>query len=328
MWMYTDLNSFDGIEKIYNSIEPLRGARKAWDIRPLGKRSKWWERIIKVDANTYALADGWWASQHGRPDLDEEDKEFALFHVKYGAPIVWQRREDGDYIQIRSNFNDSGSYSRYKFLDQYLPQSLNHGYDQSGLHWISYNGTRHLLPKGRMRHDHDHKSKKWNTVEHVDKYLEFKQSGVKQFDLSHGDYKKSSPIVDKEVAKHYKQAIRDLWDYARVVLPVYGYTLFDQQREKFEVLGNRWEWNKDQKMIRDILDHPEENAEKRLALCVVLAVDIHAYEMRYVVRTAGNSSWRHPDGAMFKEDEKSWDKFRRVIHRIGGMMTSKEIDFT
>jgi len=81
-------------------------------------------------------------------------------------------------------------------------------------------------------------------------------------------------------------------------------------------------------MIRDILDRPEENAEKQQALCVVMAVDIGAYEIRYIVEKHGQYNFRKPDGAMFKEDEKSWDKFRRVIHRIGGMMTSKEVDFT
>lgn len=326
MYMYSDLNSFDGIEKVYNSIEPLRGQRKTWDIRPLGKRSKWWERIVKVDDNTYALTDGWWASQFGRPGMSEEDREFALFHVKYGVPIIWQRREDGDYIQIRSNINESGSYSRYRFLGQYLPQSLKHEYDQSGLHWISYNGTRHLLPKSIM--SHDRVDGKFTTVKHVDKYLEFKHSGVKQFDLSHGGYKKSSPVVNKDLTKHYKQAIRDLWEYAKVVLPVYGYTLLDQRRDKYEVLGtNQWEWQRNPKLIRDVLDDPEANAEKRLALCVIIACAIHAYEMRYITELSGQYSFRKPDGAMFKEEEDSWNKFRRTIHKIGGMMTTKDVDF-
>lgn len=325
MWMYTDLNTFDGIEKIYNLIEPLRGRRKEWDIRPLQNRKKWYERIIKVNDNLYALCDGY-GCWYGNPSADEERKAGDLNAVLTKTPIKWERREDGEYIQIRSNMNNSPSWSRYKFLDMYLPQGLRHGYDQSGQHWIEHNGRRHLLPKGISVYKNENGAVVES--ERDDKYLEFKRVGPKQFELSHGGYKKSSPIVNKEVAKQYKQAIRDLWDYARVVLPVYGYTLFDQQREKFDVLGNRWEWNKDQKMIRDILDHPEENAEKRLALCVVLAIDIGAYEMRYIVEKSGHHSFRKPDGAMFKEDEGSWDKFRRVIHRIGGMMTSKEVDFT
>lgn len=324
MWLYKDLNSFEGIEKIYNSIEPLRGRRKEWDIRPLYKRSKWHERIIKVNDNLYALCDGY-GCWYGNPSADEERKSDDLDAVLTKTPIKWERREDGDYIQIRSNMNMCPSYSRYKFLDKYLPQGLQHMYDQSGQHWISHNGQRYLLPKGISKY----KNENGRVVqsERDDKYLEFKHVGLNKFELSHGGYKKSAPIVNKEVAKQYKQAIRELWDYARAVLPVYGYTLFDQQREKFDVLGSRWEWNKEQKMIRDILDDPEANAEKRLALCVVMAVDIGAYEMRYIVEKHGQHNFRKPDGAMFKEDEKSWDKFRVVIHRIGGMMTTKEVDF-
>lgn len=327
MWLYKDLNSFEGIEKIYNAIEPLRGKRKEWDIRPLGNRKNWCERIIKIDDNTYVLSDGWWASQHGNPALDEDDKERVLEDAKITVPIRWERREDGDYIQIRNNLNNSPSVSRYRFLDKYLPGSLRHQYDQSGTHWILREGKhKHLLPKGTLKRDYDNTKREWTKNKIVDRALEFKHVGLNQFELTHGDYKKISPIVHKETAKEFKKAIRELWDYARAVLPVYGYTLEEQYPEKRRLMGY-WVNTIEANTIRNILLVPEEFAEKRLALCVMVAMEIGAYEHRYVVEKQGNYQWNKPAGTMFKEDERSWDRFRSMIYRAGGMMTTKEVDF-
>ena len=34
-YLYSWLSTFDGVVNVYNSITPLRGKRKVWDIRPL-----------------------------------------------------------------------------------------------------------------------------------------------------------------------------------------------------------------------------------------------------------------------------------------------------
>jgi hypothetical protein len=60
MGNYVFYNSFDDVVSEYNKTVPIRGARKAEDLRPLGQRRKWWERIIKVNENTYVLDDGGW----------------------------------------------------------------------------------------------------------------------------------------------------------------------------------------------------------------------------------------------------------------------------
>ena len=47
--------TFDKIAKRYEEIVPLRGKRKAQDIRPHGERRRDWERIVKVNDNEYYL---------------------------------------------------------------------------------------------------------------------------------------------------------------------------------------------------------------------------------------------------------------------------------
>ena len=46
---------FEHAERIYANTTPIRGQKKAKDIRPLGKRYKQWERIVKIDDDIYAF---------------------------------------------------------------------------------------------------------------------------------------------------------------------------------------------------------------------------------------------------------------------------------
>lgn len=44
--------TFEGIKSLYDSIKPIRGRSK--DFRPLGDRRRDWERVEKIDEDTYA----------------------------------------------------------------------------------------------------------------------------------------------------------------------------------------------------------------------------------------------------------------------------------
>lgn len=327
MWLYTDLDSFDGIAKVYNSIEPLRGARKTWDIRPLGKRSKWWERILKIDENTYVLNDGWWSARYGNPGMNDKEKAENLHALMTRSPITWTRREDGDYVRIRSNLNNSSSYSRYKFLEQFLPRMLNHDYDTSGAHWIMHQGKKHLLPKGEYRSEWNPRTQTSSITKEVDKYLEFKYVDDKTFVLTHEPHKKTVPIVNREVSKQFMPAMRDLWEYAKLILPVYGTTLMAQCKEAEQAIGATWVHNIETHVIQKILVDPEKYAEPRLMLCIMVAVEAEAYEVVYKMEKRGSYTYRQPEGARFLEKEDSWPKFRKLLQKAGGMMTTKEVEF-
>jgi len=51
------LNTFDQVAAHYAAVKPMRGKHKDDNVRPIGKRSRAWERIVKMDEDTYLLTD-------------------------------------------------------------------------------------------------------------------------------------------------------------------------------------------------------------------------------------------------------------------------------
>lgn len=341
MWTFQDLNSFDGIVNIYNNIKPLVGKRAAHDIRPLQRRSKWYERIIKVDDNTYVLSDGDYSYSFGNPSHSERDKEDARFVTLHGSPIVWMRKPDGDYIQIRSNGNYCASWSRYKFLDYYLPRKLQHGFDSSGKHWITHNGAKHILPKFVMRRQWNGNTKAYDLLQHEDKYLEYKVVGD-GFERTTDPHKIEVPVVNRDITKHYNPKIRELWDWAKIVLPIFGDTMKEQLRAAHPAIGvsnGDWHWCIEEiksEVVRMALDDPEEHPEARMSLVIIGANRAGAITTTRVVEgyrqvgvdARGNAikyeNWVNK--GRFEPDEKSYAKFRRFMQKVGAMNTTKLVD--
>ena len=162
------LNTFDEVASWYDRTAPIRGVRKAWDLRPLWDRKRWWERVIKIDDNTYALSDGNSAYRTRGKEATEEKLAEVNREALLVAPIVWMRKKGGDYVRIRGGINYGGAISRYAFLNEYLPSGLTHSFNSNGVHWIQTANQRYLLPN--FKH-------KWGTgANEEDKYLEFKLS--------------------------------------------------------------------------------------------------------------------------------------------------------
>ena len=111
---YYRLSSFDEVANAYNSIKPIRGARLAEDLRPLAERRYWWNRVVRISDTKYALNDGYWAWSNGFADSIREQT----------CPILWERKEDGDYITVRNHINGGSAVSRYGFLQSFLPQGM------------------------------------------------------------------------------------------------------------------------------------------------------------------------------------------------------------
>ena len=116
-YMTHNLNTFDNVVATYESITPIRCTKNNDNVdgfkdrRPLGMRRYWWERIVKISDNCYLLSDGSWA------------RDDAEFHMQT-APIVWERKEDGDYLTVRSHMRGYISVSRYWFLSRNLPNGM------------------------------------------------------------------------------------------------------------------------------------------------------------------------------------------------------------
>lgn len=314
------LNTFDEVASWYNKTAPIRGVRKSWDLRPLWDRKRWWERIIKIDDNTYALSDGN-SSYSTRVEATEERLYRIREEALLVAPIVWMRRKGGDYVRIRGCINHGGAISRYAFLNNYLPTGLTHCANNSGVHWIRSADQRYLLPN--FKH-------KWGTgTNEDDKYLEFKLDGGK-FLLTSERHKKTVPVVNRDLTKHYNPKIREMWAMMQILMPVLGSGMRDVANTQsiehdIPTWGHAaWRNNSDySKLVRNCLDDPEGNAEKRYALMVVASILSDNVEEKYYWDRNGGSF-----ESRFKDDgKKSYNRFKKLMHKIGDMMTTKQVDF-
>jgi hypothetical protein len=290
---YYRLSSFDQVVKAYNEIKPIRGARASEDLRPLAQRRYWWNRVWKISDTKYALLDGHWAWGSGHSDEIREQT----------APIVWERRDDGDYMTVRSHMNDGISVSRYTFLDSFLPIGMRFDwYTTTGKHFVKYEGKDYYLPKFKGIMD-------WQT-----KTFEMTQDNKLVFKHLNDAFERVGDLVpmqtrriDKEVDSYYKPKMKEMWEWMQVVLPVMGDGLGDAKSQYASDLtkgkASYWYWERyiDQDLVREILDDPEH--DKRMALAGLLAYKADAI-----------SSGR------FSPTKDSWAKFRATIRKVGGML--------
>ena len=105
------LRSFEAVEEHYCAVKPIRGT----DIRPMGKRTRKYERIVKVSDDHYDIM--------GDNYNDEKT-----------PTVSWVRLGGDTYVNIYNH----GSTSSYRFLERVIPQGLHFAMSQSGKHRISW----------------------------------------------------------------------------------------------------------------------------------------------------------------------------------------------
>jgi hypothetical protein len=125
------LDSFADAEKRYNDTKPVHSKHHTLeqDVRPVGKRSRKWERIIKVDDSTYVLScGGFFDSVFGWGPGDETFRRHypvTTEEVVRLAPIVWRKHKDGtETITIRNGAGDWSHNAVYSFVSRALPSEL------------------------------------------------------------------------------------------------------------------------------------------------------------------------------------------------------------
>ena len=101
------LDSFDEVKAWYEKTPVLKSKQHSveQDIRPIGKRSRKWERIIRVDPNTYVLSCGgnydpvfYWGWSDNEAEYPLTTEETAKL-----APIVWRKHKDGtETVTVRN----------------------------------------------------------------------------------------------------------------------------------------------------------------------------------------------------------------------------------
>jgi hypothetical protein len=297
MMGYYRLSSFDAVAQAYNEIKPIRGARADQDLRPLAERRYWWNRVVRISDTKYALLDGYWAWSSGLGTDNDNDMR------EQTAPIMWERKEDGDYITVRNHMNGGTAVSRFDFLKSFLPIGMFFHYPQGGgKHFVSHGGAEHYLPKfkGTM----DWNAKTFTMTE--DNKLVFKANGDGNFTRVNNLQPMQTRRVDKDLDAIYKPKMKEMWDWMQVVLPVMGDGLGDAKQAYAEALsdgaGNYWYWERfvDKNLIREILDNPEH--DKRMALAGLLAFNVGALT-----------------GGRFDPQKDSYARFRATLRKVGGM---------
>jgi len=276
------LNTFDLVAKEYETIKPIKGARASQDLRPLGERRYWWNRVMKVNDNKYLLLDGHWTGSWNAPSNNPAMQEQT-------CPIMWERKDDGDYLTIRSHMNDGISVSRYTFLDRFLPYGMGFDwYTETGKHYVvlrsmglgSPNEKRYYLPK--FKGNMDWNNNKFEMVQ--DNKIVFKVETDAQGNITYTRANELQPYqtrrIDKELDTKYANKVVELWTWAKDMLPILGTTLTSERYEYANKLtgAHFWYWTKQIKQdeLCAILDDPEH--EKRLALAVCLANEVGAYD--------------------------------------------------
>ena len=213
-------NKFDEVAKWYEQTKPVISKHhKAEDnIRPIGQRRRKWERIKKVDAETYLLLDGNYTKFHSHmnnPSYDGYEQ-----YEQDMAAIMWKREADGDYIYIRNGTEGSAHMSRYMFLQWYMPMNAAFRMNQQGKHWIraqTPTGWEDFsLPKTKYRWD-------WNLNKvgaDDGKRLKFRVNEDGTFTRIGEAFKVSATTVDKELKKQWKPLIEAFYIQAAALAPM------------------------------------------------------------------------------------------------------------
>lgn len=207
-------NKFDQVVSWYQSTKPMvsKYHEVAHDVRPIGERKRKWERIKKIDDNTYALLDG----NYGRTMWGQRDEVLHEFENTM-APITWMRREDGDFIRIRNHNKDNISVTRYNFLHWHLPDGLRFGYNQQGKHWVRHNGEDLPLPKCKVRLVNDNGAR---TVHDDNMYLIFRANKDGTFTRVGDKLMVEVQKVDKDEKKLWRDKLDAFYNHCAALAPM------------------------------------------------------------------------------------------------------------
>lgn len=227
MWF----NTFEEVATAYNNTKVLvsNSHTVEQDIRPINKRSKKWERIIKYDENTYALSDGNYESS-----LWSNGRKIDVAYSKAMSPILWERKKDGDYITLRNGTVGSAHISRYKFLDMYMPRGMSLSIHQGKQTVFMRGGMGYQLPK--TTYSWDYSNDKVHRPDD-DMKLCFKVLGEGEYERVGELLKTTVNKVDKDAKKKHKAVIKEFFDWMCAIMPMLDHswqatsTYRDQMKE-------------------------------------------------------------------------------------------------
>lgn len=212
-------DTFDQVAKWYGMTKPLisKHHTKQDDVRPISARNRKWERIKKVSDNKYVLMDGnygrtMWANNNNNNDPALHEYENNM------GPIVWERREDGDYITVTNHNKPNTSVTRYNFLFWHLPSAMRFHYNQSGKHFVRVNNEDYALPKSdyvpvNANGIYSHCTGTLNR-------LEFRAEPDGTFTRTGDTLAFPTTLVDRDLKKNMKPIIKRIWEDCQLYAPM------------------------------------------------------------------------------------------------------------
>ena len=257
---FNKINSFAEAAARYADTKPIRGNNM--DMRPLGKRSRKWERITKLDDDCYALLEYGTGSDtdwNGRPDGTTREE------VRMLAPILWERHPDGtETVRIRNEVYRHAQ-GRYSFLQRAMPNGLG-WLNKNGQHYICYktpHSDEHFmqyLPHSKTIPAHRMNSYNSNTLKFTElddhHYVKLRLDGSK-FSLVSDEHELPKPprvVVMKDEKAAFKPVANAFWDWMLAVgplleLPKSGdYRARQEHRNRMREILDAWVNNEPEKL--------------------------------------------------------------------------------
>ena len=209
------LDTFDEVVKKYDGIKPLVSSNHSRDndVRPIGSRKHKYERIKKINNNTYALLDGGYGSTYKKNYPPQGDMEH---YENIMAPITWAREEDGDYITIRNHAgNNNYSYPRYEFIYFHIPRCMRFVREHGGGR-VETGGKTFALPKCGVVFNHQ-----TNIIKHMDNVaLRFRANEDGTFTRAGDLFTAVTKHIDKALKKEWKGRIDAFYIYIAAIAPI------------------------------------------------------------------------------------------------------------
>ena len=302
MLTYTNYRSFAEVVAHYDCIPPLRGAQnKGKDIRPIGDRSRKYERIVKISPNCYALSDGYHMGDeyfgywgHGR------DFTPTLADMEKYAPIVWRKKRDGtEEVTLRNGWGFGVHQSRYNFLYRYSPIYMWFRV-RNGKHFIETGGTDYYLaktttiPKRLHEAFADNQFYKWATTRDDNSAVKFiRTEGGWQHVEGTGRSLPKAPTVNKDLKAKFKDDIKKFFEWGMTMSPLlplgdreYAGTQMADLYAHFEQKPS-WQGPQPKPLVARSIVRDEQH-DARLALWVFFAKDCTdgwSWNAEYITQT-------------------------------------------
>jgi len=194
--------TFETVKQRYETTIPLRGKRKAENIRPINRRDRAYERIVKVSDNEYYVS-----------------FDFYKWRTAHNRGITWQLREGMEYMTIHTPRKTWSSTDPTEIYPRYLSSASTFWfYDfnmPDGFNMVNYYVNKYVKYKD-----------KHYTIEQGDIVFQRKEGATDWQPLSvHRQFKHH---IDKEKTKALKESIKPFLDYydtmSGLVESKYGYS--------------------------------------------------------------------------------------------------------